>query len=93
MQFIKVCWLSNLCDDPLEMFSETDHGYEVRKVEIYGDGRIGYADHRESVGGSFLGESVIPPVEQINAYAEFEAMHIDKEYFEAIWDDAHRILA
>lgn len=45
VEYLKVRWFHENSDEPVVLMSELDASrYEVRKVEIFADGRIGYAD-------------------------------------------------
>ena len=68
------------------LYSEVDsQGWEVRKVEIFADGRIGFASENEAVGSSELGEKPVPSQEEIAADQQFRPAEISKEEFEAVW--------
>lgn len=45
MWYLKVLWLHDFADEPVELLSEIGpDGYEMRKVERYRDGRLDFAD-------------------------------------------------
>ena len=67
------------------LYSEIDAGFEVRKVEVYRDGRHDYADGSRSAGTTLLGEKMMPGVDEINADVEFSAEEISAEAFEQVW--------
>ncbi|MGH3296634.1 MAG: DUF6881 domain-containing protein [Trebonia sp.] len=48
-----------------------DPGFEIRKVEVYLDGRHDYADGTTSTGTTGLGLVLTPRVEELNADPEF----------------------
>jgi hypothetical protein len=84
MQYVKVAWLHNDLTDPVWFYIELgDDGYEVRKVELYLDGRAGYADDAREFGETRLADQpyslddIEPP--------EFELTEISREEFEKIW--------
>lgn len=86
MTYPLVRWMHTFEDEPSVLYSELDeHRMERRKIEIFPDGRWGYADDEEEVGGSRLGEAPTPSVEQINADPEFEADEIGRDEFERLW--------
>ena len=67
------------------LYSELDDGrMERRKIEVYPDGRWGFADEHQEVGGSGLGEASTPTVDRLNEDPEFEAEAIDKD-IEKMW--------
>jgi hypothetical protein len=86
MTYLKVHWKHAIPDDPRWLYSELDdQRWERRKIEVFPDGRWGFADEHEEVGGSALGEAATPTLEQINADPEFEATEIERAEFESLW--------
>jgi hypothetical protein len=86
MRYLKVHWKHENPDDPRWLYSELDdQRWEHRKIDVFPDGRWGFADQNEEVGGSALGEAAIPSVERINAESEFAATEIDQAEFDALW--------
>lgn len=55
----------------MALYSEIDSGFEVRKVEVYRDGRHDYAGRSGNHGNDRLGEKIIPGTEEINGAPEF----------------------
>ncbi|MEU7306276.1 hypothetical protein AB0950_38835 [Streptomyces sp. NPDC007189] len=88
--FLKVVWHHSHPDEPVLLYSELDsERYEVRKVEVYRDGRRGFADQSRSVGGSMLGEIPAPTVPEFADEPEdFEASEISEAEFESQWSAA-----
>lgn len=87
MTYIKVQWIHDFQDEPIFLYSELDSKRkEIRKVEVYKNGKFGYACENKSVNGTFLSKTEIPSLEDINADVQFVAYEIDKEYFESIWN-------
>lgn len=70
--------------------SEVVAGLEVRKVEVYRDGRHDLADRSRSTGSTMLGEQLMPAVEEINEGPEFSAEAISAAEFERVWQQAVR---
>jgi hypothetical protein len=86
MRYLRVKWVHSSPRDPVEIFSEIDaSGYEVRKVEIFPDGNVGFADSKETYCSTELGEKPIPSVEDIAADPQFQPVLISGEEFEKIW--------
>jgi hypothetical protein len=70
------------------LYSELDEDrYEVRKIEIYRDNRIGYADIDSQFNETELGEEPVPEIEEINKELEFFAIQISSKEFEMVWED------
>jgi hypothetical protein len=89
--YIRVYWLHASSDDPVELWSELDvHCEETRKVEIWRDGRAGYASFDKEVGGTRLGKVAVPMVDEINSDPQFRAEIIAEADFETRWIDATR---
>ncbi len=84
--YIRVLWLHSSPDYPVELISEIDgQRYEVRKVEIWADGRTGYASRSEEVGGTGLGRRPVPPFSEIAADPQFKPYEISEAEFERHW--------
>jgi len=85
--FIQVKWHHHLPDEPVEIWSELNgHREEVRKLEVWADGRTGYAVSDTEVGGSRLSETPIPPLDTIAADPQFEVKEVSRFAFETRWD-------
>ena len=56
MRYLYVKWTHKDPGAPAHIYSEIgDDSYELRKVEIWADGRKGFADSSEEDGGTALG--------------------------------------
>jgi len=90
LRYMKVLWEHDLQDEPIALYSECDDaGWEVRKVEIFRDGRPGHASRLEARGGTHLGEAPLPSVAEIAAHREFRPSEISQAEFETAWAAAH----
>jgi hypothetical protein len=86
MTYLRVKWHHNFSADPVLLFSELDaERYETRKVEVFRDGRQGFASENEEHGGSFLGEKPVPELGILAADPEFEPESISALEFEKVW--------
>lgn len=86
MNYIKVRWLHDSPEYPTLLYSELDAGmWEVRKVEIYADGRIDFASGDEHSGRTDLGLVPVPSLKEIASNPDFEPVAISAEEFETIW--------
>lgn len=84
--YIRVLWLHSSSDDPCELWSEFNADREeVRKVEIWEDGRVGYATLNEEAGGTRLGACAVPPLKEIAADAQFRPQAVTRSEFEECW--------
>jgi hypothetical protein len=88
MEYLKARWLHANVDDPVWLFSEIGPDrYEIRKVEVWEDGRTGWADANEAHGSTMLGTDSVPPICEIATNPEFEAMLISRRNFERVWSE------
>ena len=86
MRYLYVKWLHKDPGAPVHLYSEIgDDSYERRKVEIYADGRKGFADGTEQAGGTILGVMPVPSLKEIAAQPEYEPKEIEQEEFQRIW--------
>lgn len=86
MKWIKVLWKHDQLEDPVVLLSEIDEDHwELRKIEIYADGRLGYADANREVGGTRLGIEPVPPLQEIAANDAFELQMLTEDEFEQAW--------
>lgn len=86
MEYLKVEWKHNYHDEPILIYSEIDdRRNELRKVEIYRDGRIGYADKNDEYLDAGLSEKPLPTLEEIAYDKQFKPELIYKEDFEMVW--------
>jgi hypothetical protein len=84
--YIRVCWLHSSSDEPVDLWSELDADrYEVRKVEIWSEGRMGYASGAAEIGGTWLGKVPVPSLNEINLDPQFQAQMVTKADFDARW--------
>ncbi len=92
MTHIVVTWHHKNPDDPVKLFSElNDERFEVRKVEVFRDGRRCFADASATSGDTMLGIVPVPPLEEIASDREFTPRTITREEFEAEWIAATRL--
>jgi hypothetical protein len=88
---IKVSWKHSDIEEPVELYSELDDvRWEIRKVEVFRNGALGYACHSVSRGGTFLGLTPIPSLAEIARDPQFEPVEIVRNEFEDIWLRATR---
>lgn len=86
MNFIDVQWHHTNPSMPVRLVSELDaERNEVRKLEFFLDGRVGYASEHASAHGTQLGFVPVPALEEINAQGEFSGASISVEQFEQLW--------
>lgn len=87
--FLQCRWLHDHPDEPVLLVSELDHDdYEVRKVQVHADGRMGYADEHVEVGGAGLSEKALAPLSETRDDPQFITRYIDAERFAQFWEAA-----
>jgi hypothetical protein len=90
MKYIVVKWKHQNPNEPALLYSELDEaGWEIRKVELFADGRSGWADRSEEHGGTGLGIEPLPSLKQIASDPQFEPAEITREQFEQVWSKRH----
>ena len=87
MRYHKVLWHHDLPDDPAIRYAEISSGREVRKIEVFRDGRHDYAGTSGSTGTTTLSES-LTPADEINQDPQFSATTIPASEFERVWQRA-----
>jgi len=86
MRYLYVKWVHKNPADPVHLYSEIgDDSYERRRVEIWADGRKGFADESEEKGGTGLSSLPVPSLKEIAAQPEFQPKAIAAEDFQKIW--------
>jgi hypothetical protein len=89
MTHIRCKWIHSLADEPITLYSELDDlRWELRKVEVFRDGKMGYADDGKSFGGAALSLEPLPPLAEIAIDPQFEPVEITRLEFESIWNKA-----
>jgi hypothetical protein len=85
-RYLHVQWKKPHPGEPSHLYSELDdERYELRKVELFADGRRGFADANEEFGGTRLGEMAVPPLAELAADPDFEAKEIKPDEFQRQW--------
>jgi hypothetical protein len=89
MRYLRVTWRHDLPNEPVELYSELDDdSWEIRKVEIFRDGRIGFADSLHGSETTRLAIEPDPSLEQIAQDPQFVPRAITRQEFEAVWEQA-----
>jgi hypothetical protein len=86
---LKVQWHHDYPDEPVILFSEVgEDGYEIRKVQVFPDGQLEWADEYRETNRTGLSEAPIGTMDEIAAQEEFIPEAISRQEFEAIWQQA-----
>jgi hypothetical protein len=80
MKYLRVGWKHPHAEEPVILYSELDADrWEVRKVEVFRNGRRDYASVDGSSGGTRLGKVPIPELTEIAKDPQFEPCEISRE--------------
>ena len=86
MRYIDVNWLHDLDEEPYRLVSEIGPDqYEIRKLEFFRSGKVGYASSIARTENTNLGIAEVPTLEEINSQSEFNGQNISKQQFEQLW--------
>ncbi|WP_327097062.1 hypothetical protein OIE68_45595 [Nocardia vinacea] len=89
MRYVKVTWHHDFDDEPVEYFHEVgDDNWETRRVQVYRDGHLEWADETHETATAGVAEIPIAPIEEIAAQPEFDAEEISQDQFERQWSQA-----
>jgi hypothetical protein len=88
MEYIYVEWKHSLTDEPITLISEIDENrFETWKIELYSDGKVGFAYEDVEVMNAKLSTEPVPSIEEIATETEFYPKTILKEEFENFWSE------
>jgi len=86
MKYLHVKWRHDLPHQPTDIYTELDDDrWETRKVEVFADGRIQYADGVDSTGKTDLGELPSPTLRERRPSDVLTTTEIDETTFEHMW--------
>jgi hypothetical protein len=87
LRYVKLGWLDQDPAQPILMFSEIDDDrWEIRKVEVFRDGYLGYADKHSSTSSTGLGLEPLAPLEIFAQAKDFSPSEITQQEFEEVWN-------
>jgi len=85
-EYLKIRWLHEDPAYPVLLLSELDQDRrEVRKIEVYADGRCEFAAAEGRTGSAELGDVPVPAVEEIAADPHFVVEDTSAADFERLW--------
>lgn len=91
MKYICVRWIHTSAKEPELLYSELDdQQWELRKVELFADGRVDYAGQIWQKGSAWLSLEPRPLLDEISLDPQCVAVEINQEEFETVWADARR---
>ena len=83
---IDVAWKHDFEAEPVRLLSVLDSNrYEIRKLEFFRDGRVGFADGKRTALGTQLGLLPVPALTAINTDPQFEARETTMKAFDTLW--------
>lgn len=86
MEYIKVKWIHNFDNEYVLVYAELDSfRNEVRKVEVFRDGSLGFASEDSHSERTRLAETTIPSYDEISADPESEILPTSQSEFEDVW--------
>ncbi|MBB5858679.1 DUF6881 domain-containing protein [Xanthomonas arboricola] len=86
MKYIDVEWKHQNIDEPTRLVLELDHHRcEIRKLEFFLDGKVGFATQYMNSPGTELSSTAIPPLAEVNQSSEFNGVCISAQIFESLW--------
>lgn len=81
-------WKNTPAGCPAEFYSELDdRRYESRKIEVFPDGKVGYAFSGGSTLNTRLGIEPVPSISEIQSQPEFEIREISVNEFDTKWKE------
>jgi hypothetical protein len=86
MKYLAVRWVHSDPEYPVLRLGEYDGGgWEQRKIDVYRDGRVGFADAHEERDAE-LALVPMPGLEEIAAETESAPVEITRAEFERFWE-------
>lgn len=88
MEYIDVIWKHNFSNEPIRLVSELNsERYEVRKLEFFQSGKIGFASKESHSEGTELGTIPVSLLDEINEDPQFVGITISCTEFEILWSN------
>ena len=86
MKYVKVEWNHDLPGEPIVIFSEVnDQGWEIRKIELFGDGAMISADAHHGLLAEVRFPDELSDITHAGGRGEFAASQISGREFDAMW--------
>jgi len=87
MKYLHIQWVHDLPDAPTDVYAELDDDrMEIRKIEKFVDGTIGYALLGLATELTSLRPSPVPYVSQLNQDPKAMARDMEWHEFDDLWD-------
>lgn len=92
MKYMKVRWDHSSDDEPVLLLYELmEDRYTARVIEVFADGRMGFASSEFAIGGTILAEKPIPTPSEIATDPQFSVDDLAAQEFENLWMEATRV--
>jgi hypothetical protein len=89
LMYLMVRWHHDGGEDPIVLYHEIAEGQrEVRRIELFEDGRLQRSDKVEPDALTSLSLEPLPSLDEIREQPEFSAVEIGREAFEEVWNRA-----
>lgn len=89
MIYFFVHWIHNFVEEPVYLYHEINEDRrEQRKVWIWKDGRIQFADVNHQCGSTELSWEILPSVDEISADPQFVVKTLTEREFSEVWETA-----
>jgi hypothetical protein len=90
-RYVRIGWRHEGADEPVVLYSELDgKRREIRRVEVFRDGSMGYACAAFERGGSRLGKMAMPTLAELAQDPTFDPAEVTAHEFETMWVRAVR---
>ena len=87
MEYLDVQWRNAPDLEPVRLVSELDkHRQEIRKLEFFPNGTVGFATVDVSSRGTELSVTPVPTLEEINRDSQFVGSVMTAREFEELWN-------
>jgi hypothetical protein len=85
-RYLRVRWDHDPSDDPIVLYHELDDQQrETRRVELFEDGRLQWADQAGPDAPTSVSLEPLPALEEIRDQPEFSVSEISRPAFEEVW--------
>ncbi len=92
MRYIDVEWIHDNDDYPVRLVSEiAPDNFEMRKLEIFRNGKVGYAYADVAFEGTMLGHVEVPSIAEIDSQNEFQDTEISKKQLSYIGQSMYQV--
>ncbi len=85
-RYLRVRWDHDASEDPIVLYHELDDQQrETRRIELFEDGRLQWADQADPDAPTSVSLEPLPALEEIRDQPEFSVSEITGRAFEEVW--------